>query len=483
MPVFQFDEQDAPEGLKNYWGYAPVSFFAPHSAYSQRKDPLGPIDEFREMVKALHRAGIEIILDVVFNHTAEGNEVGPTLCFRGFDNEVYYLLEHDRSRYSDYTGTGNTLNTNRSIVRRMILDSLRYWVEEMHVDGFRFDLASVMSRDETGRPMLDPPVIWDIETDPVLAGTKLIAEAWDAAGLYQVGSFVGDAWKEWNGKFRDDIRSFMKGDGGTVTKLPHRLIASPDVFGIERWRPERSVNFVTCHDGFTLNDLISYNVKHNESNGEGNRDGTNDNLSWNCGVEGPTEDATVEQLRNRQVKNFLTLGLLALGTPMLLMGDEVRRTQRGNNNAYCHDDETNWFDWSLLERHDDVHRFVKLLVSHRLHHLVQRGRRDQTLADFLSQAQIQIHGIKLNQPDWGHNSHSLALTARDPAGGMLHVMISGFWEPLTFEVPLTTEEGHWRRWIDTSRASPDDICARNEAALIAGSTYLVQPRSIVCLLA
>ncbi|MCM3904589.1 MAG: isoamylase, partial [Pyrinomonadaceae bacterium] len=302
MPVFQFDEQDAPDRLKNYWGYAPVSFFAPHAGYSQRKDPLGPIDEFREMVKALHRAGIEIILDVVFNHTAEGNEVGPTLCFRGFDNEVYYHLKHDRSRYSDYTGTGNTLNTNRSIVRRMILDSLRYWVEEMHVDGFRFDLASVMSRDETGRPMLDPPVIWDIETDPVLAGTKLIAEAWDAAGLYQVGSFVGDAWKEWNGKFRDDIRSFMKGDGGTVTKLPHRLLASPDVFGIERWRPERSINFVTCHDGFTLNDLNSYNVKHNESNGEGNRDGTEDNLSWNCGVEGPTEDATVEELRNRQVK-------------------------------------------------------------------------------------------------------------------------------------------------------------------------------------
>jgi len=435
------------------------------------------------MVKALHRAGIEIVLDVVFNHTAEGNEVGPTLCFRGMDNEVYYLLEHDRSHYSDYTGTGNTLNTNRPIVRRMILDSLRYWVEEMHVDGFRFDLASVMSRDETGHPMLDPPVIWDIETDPVLAGTKLIAEAWDAAGLYQVGSFVGDAWKEWNGKFRDDIRSFMKGDGGTVRLLPQRLVASPDVFGSEKWRPERSVNFVTCHDGFTLNDLVSYNEKHNESNGEKNRDGTNNNLSWNCGVEGPTDDTTVEQLRNRQVKNFLTLGLLALGTPMLLMGDEVRRTQCGNNNAYCHDDETNWFDWSLLERHDDVHRFVKLLVSHRLHHLAQRGRRDQTLADFLTEAQIQIHGTKLNQPDWTHDSHTLAWTARDPAGGMLHFMINGYWEPLAFEVPLTTEEARWRRWIDTSLASPDDICARNEAARIAGSTYLVQPRSIVCLVA
>jgi isoamylase len=483
MPVFQFDEQDAPHGLTNYWGYAPISFFAPHSGYSQRKDPLGPIDEFRGLVKALHRAGIEIILDVVFNHTTEGNEVGPTLCFRGLDNEVYYLLENDRSRYSDYTGTGNTLNTNRAIVRRMIIDSLRYWVEEMHVDGFRFDLASVMSRDETGRPMLDPPVIWDIETDPVLAGTKLIAEAWDAAGLYQVGSFVGDAWKEWNGRFRDDIRSFVKGDAGTVTKIPQRLVASPDVFGSQRWRPERSVNFVTCHDGFTLNDLVSYNVKHNESNGEQSRDGTDNNLSWNCGAEGPTEDIIVEQLRNRQVKNFLTLNLLALGTPMLLMGDEVRRTQRGNNNAYCHDDETNWFDWSLLERHGDVYRFVKLLVAHRLHHLAQRNRRDQTLADFLSEAQIQMHGIKLNQPDWGHDSHSLAFTARDPAGGMVHTMINGYWESLVFEVPLTTEDSHWRRWIDTSLISPDDVCARDEAPLINNQTYLVQPRSIVCLFA
>ena len=292
MPVFQFDEQDAPAGLKNYWGYQPVSFFAPHSGYSLRKDSLGPVDEFREMIKALHRAGLEVILDVVFNHTAEGGVDGPTICFRGFDNDVYYILDQDRSRYADYTGTGNTLNTNQPVVRRMILDSLRYWVEEMHVDGFRFDLASILSRDEMGRPMQDPPVIWDIETDPVLAGTKLIAEAWDAGGLYQVGSFVGNAWKEWNGKFRDDIRSFMRGDNGTVTKIPHRLIASPDVYGPEKWQQKRSINFVTCHDGFTLNDLVSYNVKHNESNAEGNRDGTNDNLSWNCGVEGPTDDSS-----------------------------------------------------------------------------------------------------------------------------------------------------------------------------------------------
>ncbi|HXI88582.1 MAG TPA: glycogen debranching protein GlgX [Blastocatellia bacterium] len=487
MPVFQFDEQDAPPGLKNYWGYQPVSFFAPHSGYSLRKDALGPLDEFREMVKALHRAGLEVILDVVFNHTAEGSETGPTLCFRGFDNDVYYLLEQDRSRYADYTGTGNTLNTNRPIVRRMIVDSLRYWVEEMHVDGFRFDLASILSRDEAGRPMQDPPVIWDIETDPVLAGTKLIAEAWDAAGLYQVGSFVGDAWKEWNGKFRDDIRSFVKGDNGGVTKLPHRLFASPDVFGSEKWRPERSVNFVTCHDGFTLNDLVSYNVKHNESNREGNRDGADDNLSWNCGVEGATEDPAVDQLRNRQVKNLLTLTLLAVGTPMLLMGDEVRRTQRGNNNAYCHDDETSWFDWTLLERHGDVRRFVERLISHRLHLvLAVPTTLGDTLADFLREAHLEIHGVKLDQPDWSHESHSLAFTftARRPAaGGIMHVMINAYWEGLAFELPPTEEGAVWRRWIDTALASPEDICEETEAPLIIGPNYLVQPHSIAYLFA
>src|SRR5215831_4056403 len=409
MPVFQFDEQSVPAGLKNYWGYQPVSFFAPHSGYSLRKDPLAAVDEFREMVKALHRAKLEVILDVVFNHTAEGAANGPTICLRGFDNEAYYILEPDRSRYADYTGTGNTLNANGTVVRRMILDSLRYWVEEIHVDGFRFDLASILSRDENGRPLQDPPVIWDIETDPVLAGTKLIAEAWDAGGLYQVGNFVGNTWKEWNGRFRDDIRSFVKGDRATVTKLPHRLIASPDIYGSEKWQQKRSINFVTCHDGFTLNDLVTYNVKHNETNGEQNRDGTNDNLSWNCGVEGPTGDSDIEALRNRQVKNFLALTLLAQGTPMLLMGDEVRRTQRGNNNAYCHDDEVSWFDWTLVEKHQDVLRFVERLTAHRLKLIAQRGSQDnQSLTDFLRDAQIKFHGTSLNQADWGDESHSLA---------------------------------------------------------------------------
>jgi glycogen operon protein len=343
-----------------------VSFFAPHLAYSSRQDPLAAVDEFRDMVKACHRAGIEVILDVVFNHTGEGDERGPTLCFRGLDNPTYYVLESDRSRYADYSGTGNTFNANHPVARRMIVDSLRYWVETMHVDGFRFDLASILARDPSGRPMPNPPVLWDIESDPVLAGTKLIAEAWDAAGLYQVGRFIGDSWKEWNGRFRDDVRAFFRGEPGSVARVADRLVGSPEIYGHKLREAEQSVNFVTCHDGFTLNDLVSYDGKHNEANGEDNRDGANDNRSWNCGVEGPTDDPAVEGLRNRQVKNFLTVTLLSLGVPMILMGDEVRRTQRGNNNAYCLDDETSWFDWALLARHADVHRFVTLLNARRV---------------------------------------------------------------------------------------------------------------------
>ena len=294
LPMFQFDAQDAPPGRVNYWGYAPISFFAPHQGYSSRQDPLGPVNEFRDMVKALHKAGIEIILDVVFNHTAEGNHDGPTLSFRGLENSAYYILEKDRSRYANYSGTGNTLNGNHPIVRRMIVNSLRYWVEEMHVDGFRFDLASILDRDESGNLMANPPVLWDIDSEPALAATKLIAEAWDAAGLYQVGSFIGDSWREWNGRFRDDVRSFFRGDEGFVASVADRLLGSPQIYGHKEREAEASVNFVTCHDGFTLNDLVSYNQKHNEANGEYNSDGADDNRSNNWGVEGPTDDAVVE---------------------------------------------------------------------------------------------------------------------------------------------------------------------------------------------
>ncbi|MCM3880817.1 MAG: glycogen debranching protein GlgX, partial [Vicinamibacterales bacterium] len=406
LPVFQFDVQAVPpgHGRVNYWGYQPVSFFAPHQAYSSRRDPLGPVDEFRDMVKALHRAGIEVILDVVFNHTAEGGEDGPTQCFRGFDNRAYYILQDNESRYADFTGCGNTLNANHPIVRRMIVDSLRYWVEAMHVDGFRFDLASILSRDPAGHPMPSPPVLWDIESEPALAGTKLIAEAWDAAGLYQVGSFIGDAWKEWNGRFRDDVRSFFRGEEGTVRHLADRVLGSPDVYGHKGREAEASVNFITCHDGFSLNDLVSFNGKHNEANGESNRDGADDNRSWNCGVEGPTDDPGIEALRNRQVKNYLTVTLLSLGMPMILMGDEVRRTQGGNNNAYCHDDEANWFDWTLVKRHADVHRFVSLLSARRSLRELTHERQRMSLTDVLHQATTAWHGVKLLQPDW--SSHS-----------------------------------------------------------------------------
>jgi glycogen operon protein len=480
MPVFQFDPHHAPNGV-NYWGYQPISFFAPHHAYSSRPDPLAVLDEFRDMVKAFHRARIEVILDVVFNHTTEGGQDGPTLCYRGLANDVYYILEKDRSRYADYTGCGHTLNANQSIVRRLILDSLRYWVTEMHVDGFRFDLASILSRDETGHPMPSPPILWDIESDPLLSGTKLIAEAWDAAGLYQVGSFVGDAWQEWNGRFRDDIRSFLKGDAGTVSRLARRLLGSPDIYGHKKREAEHSVNFVTCHDGFTLNDLVSYDRKHNEANGENNRDGADDNHSWNCGVEGPTGDAGIEALRNRQVKNFFALELLSAGTPMLLMGDEVRRSQRGNNNAYCHDNDISWFDWQLVERHADMHRFVKLLNAYRRRRDPSVDSARTTLNQLLNQARIQWSGVDLNCPDWSDHSHSLAITLESPRGHfLLHGIFNAYWEALAFEVPSTNGQG-WRRCIDTALPSPDDISPLEEAALFTGTRYVAQPRSVVLL--
>ena len=485
MPVFQFDATDAPLGRVNYWGYSPVSFFAPHRAYSSRQDLLGALEEFRDLVKALHRAGLEIILDVVFNHTAEGGSDGPTFCFRGLENQTYYILDRDRSRSADYTGTGNTLNANQAIVRRMIVDSLRYWVTEMHVDGFRFDLASVLARDETGTPVVNPPIVWDIESDPVLAGTKMIAEAWDAAGLYQVGSFTGDSWHEWNGRFRDDARAFLKGDRGTVSKIAARLLGSPDIYSHKEREPEQSVNFVTCHDGFTLNDLVSYNHKHNEENGEGNRDGMNDNLSWNCGAEGAVDDPEIEMLRNRQVKNFLTLNMLAFGTPMLLMGDEVRRTQRGNNNAYCQDNEISWFDEGLLKKHADIHRFVRMMLAFRARREVVIENPHLTLSALLRQARIEWHGVVLNRPDWSEDSHSIALTVSSLNGRFtLHVMLNAYWETLSFELfPIETRDGRrWRRWIDTARLSPDDICAWEDAEVVPQSKYAVAPRSIVILL-
>jgi isoamylase len=435
------------------------------------------------MVKALHRAGIEVFLDVVFNHTAEGSETGPTLSLKGIDNPTYYILDRDRSRYANYSGTGNTLNANHPIVRRMILDSLCYWVDEMHVDGFRFDLASILARDSFGHLLSNPPVLWDIESDPRLAGTKFIAEAWDAAGLYQVGSFIGDAWKEWNGRFRDDVRDFFRCERGSVRDVADRILGSPQIYHHEQREAEQSVNFVTCHDGFTLNDLVSYERKHNEANREDNRDGSDDNRSRNWGVEGPSEDPVVERIRERQVKNFLAVTILSLGVPMILMGDEVRRTQAGNNNAYCQDNEISWFNWKLFNKYSEVHRFVKRLIHRRVLRDIGPELRRQSLSDLIRDAVRDWHGVRLNEPDWSDDSHSLALTLQARSEGLLfHLMLNAYWEPMKFELPqLENATKSWHRWVDTSLDSPNDIVEWETSPALHALNYVAGPQSVVIL--
>lgn len=486
MPVLAFDPQDAPPGLVNYWGYSPVSFFAPHAAYASSGDPLGALDEFRDMVKALHKAGIEVILDVVFNHTAEGGADGPTFCWRGLDADTYYMLDPtDPARYLDVTGCGNTFNANNSVVRRMIVDAVHHWVDRMHVDGFRFDLASAMTRDQRGIPMADPPIIWEIESDPVLAGTKVIAEAWDVAGLYQLGSFVGERWREWNGKFRDDIRRFSRGDRGTVPLLPNRLLGSPDLFGSRRAEVEHSINFVACHDGFTLNDLVSYDRKHNEANLAHNSDGSDDNYSTNCGVEGPSDDPSIERLRTRLVKNMLGITLIAMGVPMIVMGDEIRRTQRGNNNPYCQDNEISWFDWSLTDRHADIRRFVEKLIDVRLELDMTQVMHGLPLREFLTRSLVEFHGRRLHQPDWSEDSQMLALTVRSVIGTrMVHAMLNSSEGCVDFELPpVAAPDLPWRRVADTALDPPDDIADLDSAQPISGATYPVGARSVVFLCA
>ncbi|MBP9925436.1 MAG: glycogen debranching protein GlgX [Cyclobacteriaceae bacterium] len=485
LPVFHFDNQDSYEGRNNYWGYSPISFFAPQNSYSTTGNPQDTLNEFRDMVKALHRAGIEIILDVVFNHTAEGGEGGPTYSFRGIDNSIYYTLEKDKSHYANYSGCGNTLNANQPIVRRMIIDSLQFWVNEMHVDGFRFDLASILSRDGNGHPIENPPVLWDIESDPMLAGTKLIAEAWDAAGLYQVGTFIGDSWKEWNGKFRDDVRQFMRGDSDTVGRFVTRMMGSPDIYGAQNREPEQSINFITCHDGFTLNDLVSYNTKHNEANGEDNRDGSNDNYSYNYGIEGPTDDPAIEKVRQQQIKNLFAATLFSIGAPMILMGDEVRRTQLGNNNAYCHDNELTWFDWNLVKKNKELYRFVKMLIYSRLKRDSSQEEFSMSLREILDKGFITWHGIKLNEPDWSAHSHSIAFTIQSLSGQIdMHFMINAFTESLDFELPVhfNGKKCQWHRWIDTFLPSPDDIVAWSKAPLTKPITYSVNAHAVVVLI-
>ncbi len=482
LPVQQYDEHDAPLGHRNYWGFSPIAFFAPHRAYSRDQGRFGPVNEFREMVKALHRAGIEVILDVVFNHTSEGDEQGPTLCFRGLENTAYYILEPDPALYANYSGCGNTFNSNHSIVRRLILDCLRYWVAEMHVDGFRFDLASVMSRDERGQPLEDPPILWSIESDPVLAGTKIIAEAWDAGGLYQVGSFIGDRFAEWNGKYRDDVRRFVKGDPGVVPDLMARIMGSPDLYRSPDRDPHRSINFITCHDGFTQNDLVSYNTKHNAANGEDNRDGADDNHSWNCGAEGDSDDPVIQALRRRQIKNFYTILLMSHGTPMLQMGDEIRLSHQGNNNTYCQDNELNWFDWQSLDREGDLLRFVRRLIDfHRSLLLFRQG-------SFWSPngrrrgASITWYGEDGRKPDPERSPHCIAYRLRHQAGGEdLYAMLNSYWKPLDFRLPRPRPGWRWHRVIDTALAFPRDIEHPAPVPLPADDTYRLESRSTVIL--
>jgi glycogen operon protein len=393
----------------------------------------------------------------------------------------YHLDPTNPARYANFSGCGNALNGNHAIVRHLILDCLRYWVQVMHVDGFRFDLASVLARDEHGRPLANPPILWDIEADPVLAGTKIIAEAWDAAGLYQVGNFIGHRWAEWNSHFRDDVRRFLKGDAGLARALAERLIGSPDLYPQPDREPNRSINFITCHDGFTLNDWVSYNDKHNEANGESNRDGNPLNWSWNSGAEGETADVGIEALRKRQIKNAFALLCLAQGTPMLLMGDEVRRTQRGNNNAYCQDNELSWFDWRAVEAQPGLLRFVHGLIWFTQSKTVFREERFWNTG---IRPLLTWHGIHLTQPDWGHDSHSLAFSLHHTqANEHLHVMINAYWEPLTFDLPVLSGGLVWRRAFDTALPSPDDFSDPGAEPIVPASRYRVEARAVVVLLA
>jgi isoamylase len=483
MPVFDFDDTTILDGRKQYWGYDPICFFAPHSGYCVNPEYGAHVKEFRDMVRALHTAGISVILDVVFNHTAEGDDLGPTFSFKGIDNSIYYLLEPDKQYYMNYSGCGNTFNCNHPISQKLILDCLKYWVQEMHVDGFRFDEGSILSRDTEGKVMKYPPVIWQIELDDALGDIQVIAEAWDAAELNQVGYFPGPRWAEWNGYYRDEIRQFVRGDPGLVDRVARRIIGSPDLYQSKSRLPINSINFMTCHDGFTLNDLVSYNDKHNEANGENNMDGIDDNLSWNCGFEGETEDPEIEALRERQIKNFTSILLLSVGVPMICMGDEVRRTQKGNNNAYCQDNETSWFDWNLVERNRDMFRFWKLMIDFRKRHTtILRPRYFTGQENERGLKDLSWHGCKLYSPGWDDPyARALSYTMGETGNEEdIHVMMNMYWEPLEFEIPKLAER-RWYRAIDTFLSAPQDITAAGDEARVKTDSYMVQGRSVVVL--
>lgn len=482
MPVQEFDEFEnvnvnplTGEKLKNFWGYSTISFFAPKAKYSHTGKMGEQVWEFREMVKQFHNSGIEVILDIVFNHTAEGDHLGPTINFRGIDNSIYYILKNDKRFYHNFSGCGNTLNCNHPLVRDYILDCLRYWVVEMYVDGFRFDLASILGRDQKGNILSNPPLLERISEDPILRNTKIIAEAWDAGGAYQVGAFPG-RWAEWNGAYRDDVRSFWKRDTGTVRNFATRLTGSYDLYGSLNKNPLNSINFITCHDGFTMNDLVSYTTKHNIANGEHNRDGENNNLSFNLGIEGNDATPLIHSLRNRQIKNFMTTLFMSQGVPMILAGDEFRRTQQGNNNAYCQDNEISWLNWELMDTHSDIVRFLKMLIRFRKQHPVLRQARFTTgdTATGFNAPDCQWHGIQPGKPDWNDHSHSIALQLNGRYTRLTHerndrdiyMVFNASLYTLTFQIPRPFNGSKWIDIIDTSRESPYDILDETDASLI-----------------
>ena len=491
MPVTDFDETDVQrinpitgERLKNYWGYDPISFFALKNAYSSDSSPDGAVNEFREMVKALHKAGIEIILDMVFNHTAEGNEQGRFYSLKGFDRDVYYLYDKKNGHFHNYSGCGNTVNCNHPVVRSMILDALRYWVTEMHVDGFRFDLASILSRGPNGEVLSNPPILERISLDPVLANTKIIAEAWDAAGLYQVGSFGRwQRWMEWNGRYRDDVRRFIRGDNNMLTHLAKRLSGSADLYEDDGREPFHSVNFVSCHDGFPLADLVTYNHKHNIANGEENRDGENNNNSWNHGVEGPTDDPAINNLRQRQIKNYIALLLLSQGVPMFLAGDEFGRTQGGNNNAYCQDNEISWVDWSLLSENKDLFRFFRELIRFRKANSNLR-RTHFRVETHNGIPEMTWHGTRLNHPDWSPPSRCLGLhlTPENENEHDIYIMINGAPGAQLFELPHPTGNKNWYRLLYTAAPAGKDIFPMEKMTALKEKKQLtLENRSIMVL--
>jgi glycogen operon protein len=496
MPIYEFDEfensrtsPETGETLMNYWGYSTVGFFAPKSGLAATGKLGMQVDELKALVKDLHRNGIEVFLDVVFNHTAEGNENGPYISFKGIDNKTYYMLTPE-GYYFNFSGTGNTLNCNNPVVRNIVLDCLRYWASEYHIDGFRFDLASILGRDPLGYPLSNPPLLESLAFDPILAKCKLIAEAWDAGGLYQVGSFPAyGRWAEWNGKYRDGLRRFLKGEPGLAGDIAQRLQGSPDLYASRG--PTASINFITCHDGFTLYDLVSYNDKHNEANGEGNRDGANDNDSWNCGWEGPSTDPGINSMRIRQMKNAAAMLLVSQGVPMILMGDEVARTQNGNNNTYCQDNSLNWLDWNLMNSQSELFRFFKNCIKFRLAHPVFRNRWHLSNQDRIGSgyADISWHGTQAWNADWSGSSRLLAfmLNGKHARGGMvedddIYMAMNMHWDSQWFELPRLPEGKNWHVFANTSAPSPEDVWETGHEPLLENQNgILLGDRSVVIL--